>query len=159
MFCDINRLRREHKLFLNDHQTMVEGVLTMAGQVGVREVEQNNVRFKAPPSPGGIRRSTSFILHRTARGHIVKLRNTARHAAAQDSGSGIHGPRKAPYLIVARRARALRFIGRDGTIVFRRSVMHPGVKPTKFLWRATQSAYASAYEQLYRGMVRVAARH
>lgn len=38
-----------------------------------------------------------------------------------------------PHIIKARKAKALRFTGRDGRIVFRKQVSHPGTKPNRYL--------------------------
>lgn len=159
---NVPKLKHDHRLFLNDHQVMVEGALSAAGREGEKVVAQNNVGFSAPASSGGIRKSTRFILHRTARGHVLKLQNTAKHAAAQDSGSGLYGPKHAKYKISVKRKKALAFLNfghAPGSIVFSRSVMHPGVKPTKFLEKANQKAFEFAGEELRRGMQRVASRH
>lgn len=138
---------------------MVEGALSTAGRRGEEYVEQNRPGFKAPASPSGIRRSTEFVLHRTRSGHVLKLRNKADHAAAHDGGSGLHGPKGAKYPITGKRGKRLAFIGRGGAMVFRRSVMHPGVKATHFLLKATEHAYDFAGDELRRGMQRVASRH
>ena len=51
-----------------------------------------------------------------------------RYAAAHEFGTG-------PYLITARRAKALYFTGRDGTMRFARTVRHPGHK-ARHMFRA-----------------------
>lgn len=61
-----------------------------------------------------------------------KLRATAKHAVFVERGTK-------PHRIEARNARALRFV-QHGAIRFRRSVMHPGTKPTHFLDEAATVA-------------------
>jgi hypothetical protein len=49
-----------------------------------------------------------------------------------------------PHDIFAVKARALRFIGRGGEQVFRRSVHHPGIKPREFMF----STYAEEKDRI-----------
>lgn len=67
----------------------------------------------------------------------VKVSNTAKYAAAQDLGSGLYGPKRQKYMIKGN--PFLRFTWK-GQVVYFRYVMHPGVRPTRFLYRATTAA-------------------
>ena len=59
------------------------------------------------------------------------LRADAKHAAYVEYGTK-------PHKIEARRARALRFV-QHGELRFRRSVNHPGTKPTHFMDKAADA--------------------
>jgi hypothetical protein len=63
-----------------------------------------------------------------------ELRNRVRHMFFQEEGTGVFGPKHAPYYIVPRRAKALRFVA-GGKLVFTRRVKHYGVHP-RFIGRA-----------------------
>lgn len=52
--------------------------------------------------------------------------------------TGKYGPRGQPYPIVAKNKKFLRFKGRDGKYIFRRSVMHPGSKADPFLYDSAE---------------------
>lgn len=56
--------------------------------------------------------------------------------------------------IRATRAKALRFRGRDGRYVFRRSVRHPGTKPRYFLKGALEQCFPQVLDQSVHGLVR-----
>jgi hypothetical protein len=62
-------------------------------------------------------------------------------------GSGEHGRRGAKYPITARSGGFLRFIW-HGQTVFRKRVMHPGVKPTHFIDSAVSDAEAFMMSEL-----------
>ncbi len=86
---------------------------------------------------GNLVNSTTVAAIRTRSGAIISVRNKAKQAWAQDQGSGLYGRRRAKYRITGN--PYLRFTGRAG-IVYRRYVMHPGVRPTRFLYNATDAA-------------------
>ena len=56
----------------------------------------------------------------------------------------------------ATRGKALRFKGKGGKWVFRRSVMHPGTKPYKFGWKSAHAAHRILGQRLERGMTAAA---
>jgi hypothetical protein len=45
----------------------------------------------------------------------------------------LHHDGTRPHVIAARRARLLRYVNRQGQVVFARSVMHPGTSPNRYL--------------------------
>lgn len=66
---------------------------------------------------------------------------TARGAAVfLESGTGKYGPKGTAYVIRARNAKALRFVV-GGVTLFRRSVLHPGIKPTHFMYSAAEQQH------------------
>lgn len=45
----------------------------------------------------------------------------------------LHHEGTRPHIIRARNAKALRYVGRDGNVVFAKSVNHPGTRPNRYL--------------------------
>jgi hypothetical protein len=78
---------------------------------------------------GAMSRGWHYRVIRRARSVQGQLRNNVPHATHQEFGTGVFGPNRAPYWIVARKAKCLRFQAASGTIVFRRRVLHYGVHP------------------------------
>jgi HK97 gp10 family phage protein len=57
----------------------------------------------------------------------VTVSNPVDYAAYVEYGTGLYGPKHAPYVIKPRNpGGTLRFVGRDGNVVFAKSVLHPG---------------------------------
>lgn len=56
----------------------------------------------------------------------VSIGSSERHAKVHHEGSR-------PHVIRAQNTKALRYEGKDGRIVFARSVSHPGTRPNKYL--------------------------
>ena len=104
---------------------------------------------------GNLVKKTQVKLIRTGKNRIVKSVNTAKYAAAQDSGSGLYGPRRAKYRITAKNGKSLAFMS-GGRMVFARSVMHPGVKPTRFLYNANDALFRASKQWLRMAMRRAA---
>jgi len=75
---------------------------------------------------GHLRGSGMMEVHATATGVEGTVGYRAVYARPLEEGSR-------PYTIRPRRAKALRFLGRDGRLVFARSVQHPGLRPRPFL--------------------------
>jgi len=74
-----------------------------------------------------------YRIVRTCWGRIHTLSNDKPYGDAIDSGAR-------PHVIVPRKAKLLRFIGRDGRTVFAKRVNHPGNRPYKFMFFATDAA-------------------
>lgn len=67
-------------------------------------------------------------------GYAFVVKNTAKYAKFVDEGT------QGPYLIQARKAKMLRFRGRDGQWRVVKAVTHPGIRnPYRILRRATRS--------------------
>lgn len=85
----------------------------------------------------------------TAAYAVIEIRTP--YAAAQNSGSGLYGPRKAKYPIVPKRKKALAWGGArrlSGTLRsgaqatnFATRVMHPGVKGSHFVERGVEGVF------------------
>lgn len=74
-------------------------------------------------------------------GVFSDIEATAPHAASIEYGSRAHKIR-------AKRARALRFTGRNGGVRFAAEVNHPGTKPHRFLGDALDAELPSAVRLL-----------
>jgi hypothetical protein len=106
---------------------------------------------------GNLVRRTGANVVRTKDRRLVKIRNTAKYAPAQDGGSGLHGPRRQKYVIRPKRPGGCLVFYAGGRLVITRKVMHPGVKPTRFLYNANDAAFRVAGHWL-RGAIERAAK-
>lgn len=147
MHLDFSSVIRAHQQLEAATAEAVQRAQEIAGAQAIERVQQAP-GFK--PRTGNLQRRTDFRIVKV-NGRILRIRNTAPYAAAIDTGAR-------PHLITARRAQFLRFRGRDGNLVFRRSVHHPGNRPYKFLWNAAWAAYRVEGDYLSREMARIASR-
>lgn len=105
---------------------------------------------------GNLVKKTKVTVARTGKGKlIVKSTNSAKYAAAQDGGSGLYGPKRRKYEIRAKSGKTLAFIS-GGSFVFRKAVMHPGVKPTRFLYNANDALFRTSRQWLLGAMAKAA---
>lgn len=141
---NLSKVQAAHKKCLKAHQTMVTQELEAAGKIGAAHPGKH-ATFKHRTHR--LEKSTRHRVVRTRSSHIVRLSNAVRYAPFLEFGTK-------PHVIAARRAKALRFTVRGQTL-FRKSVNHPGTKPYKFLWRATNAAYRIAGPNLAAGMQRI----
>ena len=100
------------------------------------------------PRTGNLQARTQGRVVRLRGGRKIIARNAAKYAAPIDRGAR-------PHVIRPRRRKALRFVTKNGTVVFARKVNHPGNRPYRFLWRATYSAYRLMGDGLSLGVQRV----
>lgn len=149
---NIQKIKRHHQAFLKNHDAMVDGVtndskLTDLAQRYVNDHSDLKMRT------GNLRKKTKVKTIRTRTGALVKIQNTAKYAAAQDRGSGLYGPKRRRYMIVGN--PFLRFVWK-GQVMYRRYVMHPGVRPTRFLYNTTDAVGRTVASFLRTRMVGVA---
>ena len=146
---NIAEVQRGHASLFHFTEKLVAESLVAAG------VEARQHVFRYPefkPRTGKLQGATGYkVFHRTSSGRVLKVFNTKGYAEAIDKGAHAHQ-------IVARRTRFLRFVGRDGHFVFRRSVRHPGNRPYKFLYNATDAAFRVGARFMRDGMSRIAKR-
>jgi hypothetical protein len=136
----INAVKSIHRKFLRTHESAIDAAMTLVESFPQKHVRENPRGYKH--RTGNLTQKTQAKFIRVGKGkRLLRVKNTAKYAAAQDGGSGLHGPRRSKYAIVPRRAKLLRFTTKSGAVVFARKVMHPGVKPTRFLYRATNATY------------------
>ena len=133
---NVEKIKRHHKKFLENHDAMVREAVDEQKLTGLaqRYVNDNSgLKMRT----GNLRRRTkvkTFI--RTKGGAMVRVSNDAKYAWAQDQGSGLHGHKRAKYMIKGN--PFLRFVWK-GHLTFRRYVMHPGVRQTRFLYNTTDA--------------------
>lgn len=130
---DVQHLRVQHNKLLRDLGAQMDKAATKIGAraqrmafdtTAVRHVSGLGAagwKYRVVASRGG---STLFFGNRT------------RYMAYQETGTGLFGPKGAKYPIEARRAKSLHFLTRSGESVFRKRVMHPGVR-AKYIGRAS----------------------
>lgn len=141
-------LRRAHDRLLAENERAIAESLELAGRHGVEHV-QRFPEFK--PHTGNLQKKTSYRVVRLASGRLLKLDNSAKYADAIDQGAR-------PHTIVPRRAKFLRFIGRDGKTVFARRVNHPGNRAYKFMFFAYDAADRVFRHDIERRMAVIAQR-
>lgn len=151
---DLQAVKRAHRSFLNNHDRSFDFALSEQRQTAkLQEHIRANAAFKSRTG-NLVKRSVAKVM-RTKNGTIVRFQNAAKYAAAQDKGSGKYGPTGMPYMIAARRKKALRFVW-HGQTIFRRFVMHPGVKPTHFLETAAAVSFRTTGILLREAMTKAA---
>lgn len=138
---DLNQLRQIHVRGIQEQAHTIDGAVTQIMREAQRLAQgQNAVRDRT----GRLRSGWLWKVTKTRDGAKGTLYNAAPYASAQELGSGLHGPRGAKYRIAARRTKMLRFRNANGDLVFRRSVMHPGVK-AHWIGRASMFGHAAPY--------------
>lgn len=145
--ANLPAVRRGHDRFIRDNEAMVAEVSELAGNLAVQHV-QAYPEFK--PRTGALQRATNYRVIRTSGGRILRIENPKEYAATIDTGSRAHK-------ITAKNAPFLRFKIK-GRWIRTKSVNHPGTKPYKFLFNATDAAYRSMGQRLNAGMKRLASR-
>lgn len=135
---NVARVKQLHDSMWSSLNTELNAEMEMSGEAAKAHVRQFHTGFTHRSFK--LSNSTSYRVVRTRGGKVVKIRNTAPYARAVENGSR-------PHVIRAKNGGALRFV-MNGRVMFRRSVNHPGTKPTKFLRTATEFAF----ERFGRGM-------
>ena len=118
MIQNLGQLKNAHARFMREAERAVNDVAEAAANIGAQVAKsglQSHVRT------GRMLRSVRGSVAKLGKGRIVKLTNNVKYAPFFEFGT-------VPHPIVARRAAFLRFRGRDGDIVFRKRVFHPGNK-------------------------------
>lgn len=151
---DLAVIKSAHRRFSEAHTRAVDQALeTSALTPWVWRWITQHGGFKS--RTGNLVAKTKVKLIRTRSGRLVQTSNASPYANAQDGGSGLYGPRRAKYMIRAKNGQALAFhVG--GRLIFRRSVMHPGVKPTRFLYNANDALFRTSKQWLRGAMARAA---
>ena len=140
MTFNISALQRTHSRGLQEQVKVIDGAVSQIMREAVRLAQgQNAVRDRT----GKMKAGWMWKMRKTQGGATGTLYNAVPHALFQDKGTGLYGPKGRAYPIVARRARKLRFYW-HGQLTFRRSVMHPGVKPQR-IGRAAMFGHAAPF--------------
>jgi hypothetical protein len=138
---NIEQLKRAHAKALVEQHHVIEGATIQIMREAQRLAQgQNAIRDRT----GRLRSGWLWKVQKILGGAKGTLYNAVPYAAAQERGSGLHGKRGAKYRIEARRSGMLRFRGRNGELVFRRYVMHPGVK-ARWIGRAAMFGHAAPF--------------
>lgn len=119
---NLTRLHQAHRRVLAETNTGIASEMARAGQEAVDYVKRYP-RFT--PRTGNLQSKTDWRTVRTSNGRILRIRNTAKYAAAIDKGAR-------PHDIVATRKPYLHFKGKRGWVRTKR-VKHPGNRPYQFL--------------------------
>jgi hypothetical protein len=149
VITNLAQVRNHHRRFLDQHDDLVDGASDFARAQAHIEV-QTNPPFK--PRSGALQRSVETKFVRTSTGALVRVSSNARiapHNRVIEHGSKAH--------VIRSRRGALRFVW-HGTVMFRRSVNHPGTKPYYFLRAATYAAGHALETRLRLGMLSLAKR-
>lgn len=104
---------------------------------------------------GNLVAKTRVKVTKVGKNRIVRSTNSAKYAAAQDRGSGLYGPKHRKYVIRAKSGGVLAFMFR-GRLVFAKSVQHPGVRPTRFLYNENDALFRATKQWLSAAMARAA---
>ena len=145
---DLDGLKRSHSRFYTRHQVALYEQLNSAEKHGLDYAERYP-RF-TPRSPHGLREANEGQVVRTRSGGIVRLKNRKPHAAAIDQGARPHD------IFPKRGNRLVFFWAKKNTWVRAKRVKHPGNKPYRFLFGATQAAGRFFGKRMDERMIRIA---
>lgn len=151
---NLEKLKADHRRALNDHKSAVAEATRIAGAHAEQHVRSHSTFRRR--SASSLKDDTRARVVRTRGGALLKLQWSKKHAPFIEYGTGKYRM-TGEYPIRPRRARALRFVIR-GRVIFAKKVMHPGVRPYKFGWKATHSAGRVLEDRLEVGMARVSRR-
>ncbi len=139
---NFDEVHRAHEHFLAGNARLIVDSENVAGRHALSYVQRHSDFTRRT---GKLQDKTSYRVVRTSGGRILRIANPMPYAAAIDTGSKAHR-------ITAVNGKVLKFTTRAGTLLFRRSVWHPGTRPYKFLYNATDAAYRVLGHELKRGM-------
>lgn len=146
IFSDRNleKIRVAHKRVVANTNTAIAASMAEAGDEAVAYAK----RFpRFTPRTGHLQRSNEWRTVKTSGGRILRIRNTAKYAAAIDQGAR-------PHDINASRKPFLHFLGKRGWVRTKR-VKHPGNRPYRFLHGATIVAGKLLEKKLHARMQRI----
>lgn len=152
---NIDKIKRGHQRFLAEFSREVDRALDPDALTSWawRWVTQHGGFVSR--SPNGLVAKTRVRITKVGKNRVVRSVNTAKYAAAQDRGSGLYGPKHRKYIIRAKRAGSLAFVV-GGRLVFAKSVEHPGVHPTRFLYNENDALFRASKQWLRAAMDRAA---
>jgi hypothetical protein len=139
---NIPDLQRQHRNVVKRIQYQMDAAAEALATRALNMAQNTNAITYRGPGRG--RESWKKRVFKVPGGAGGQLTNNKLHMLCQESGSGLWGPKKAKYPIVARRAKALRFWSFRLGLMFRKSVMHPGVKP-KWIGRSAMFGVQAPY--------------
>ena len=143
----VTRAKYGHQKLLADTDRATQEALEFAGRFAKDHVNKNP---QFTPRTGALQAATKTRVIRTASGKLLRISNAKKYASAIDGGAKRHwiGPRN---------KSALRFrVG--GRFVFSKGHWHPGNRPYKFLYRATDAASRALERNLKQRLSAIASR-
>jgi hypothetical protein len=140
---NVESVRGIHARFLRAQDKLLTTDTERAGQFAAEHVEQHS-DFVARSGGRSMKKATQHRVLRLKNGRIVRIRSPKHYASYIEYGTRAHGPV---------RARALRFVI-GGRVIFARRVR--GIRPRKFLYKATWAAGRNLETSLAQGMARLA---
>jgi len=151
MITNLGELRAAHKRIIES----THAAICFSLHQGLREAKLH-VRTKASfrHRSGKVAGGTRGKFRRLASGAVMRITNKAPHAKFLEFGTR-------PHRITAKPGKMLRFFLRGGgssALMFRKSVMHPGTKPYRFLQAASKAGHGVAGSTLRRRMGAIARR-
>lgn len=141
---NVTALRASNAAFLKELDAVVKRQVRTATVSAQRDAAKTN---KFESRTGKTKASVKRDIALTARGYRGRIRSVRKVARYMEKGTR-------PHVIRAKRSRVLRFHS-GGALVFRRSVNHPGTKPTWFMRDAAERAYARLGQSLSAEMARI----
>ncbi len=146
---DISSAQRSGRRFITALRTEINSAMRAGGEQAIDHVRKHS-RFHRRSGSGSLKDATRVKFRRLKSGAVIRVQSTKHTAPYLEYGTR-------PHKIIARAGKMLRFQMR-GKTVYARRVMHPGTRPTKFLWNATNAGYRYAGTMLKAGMLRAAKR-
>lgn len=143
---NLGKVMAAHARFSKEMRALIDTETRRAGEFALHHVQLHQT-FKR--RTGRLQDSTKAKVVRLRSGAVLKLTNAVPYAAAIEYGSR-------PHKITAKAGKTLAFMGRGGAMVFRQSVNHPGNRPYKFLYRATNAAGRVFEAAMKSGMAKLA---
>jgi hypothetical protein len=148
LLVNLDEVRRGHDRFLADNERLIDEETERAGRHATEHVRKFPL-FK--PRTGKLQSKQKHRVARIGKNRRLVIFNTAAYANSIDAGAR-------PHIILPKYRNKLRFRGRNGQWVFADRVRHPGNKPYRFGFRATQSAYRVLGQSLKKRMSEAASR-
>jgi hypothetical protein len=146
---NLPEVRSGHDWFLQKNERLLDDVARRGGDVALGHV-QHHADFKR--RTGQLQDTTDYRVVKLKSGRILRITNPKKYAPSIDTGAR-------PHIIRPRNAKVLRFFSKKaGRVVFARFVRHPGNRPYKFLYNATDAAYRVMGQELRHGMTDLAKR-
>lgn len=144
---NLPEVRRGHDVFLQANERLAESAAQRGGEVALGHVQHHN-DFKR--RTGKLQDTTDYRVVRLKGGRLLRITNPQKYAGAIDGGAR-------PHLIRAKNKPYLHFKGKRGWARVK-FVNHPGNRPFKFLYNATDAAFRVMGQELRQGMTDLAKR-
>lgn len=145
---NIHLLQRDHARGRREHITMEEDAMRRGGVAADVNVRTKSMFKRRSPAGQSLKDNTTPRVLRIGKKGTLRILWPKHTASYLEHGT-------VPHEIRPRRKRFLRFVSRDGNVVFARKVQHPGTRPYHFGFHAQKAAYHEMGQRLRFGMNRV----